>query len=160
ARRCSPAERAWRWARRNRAIASLGASVAVLVAALAVGSTLAAIWLNTERNRALDHLWGAYVDRAHAGRSSRQDGQRFSSLDVLTKAAKIRTTGELRNEAIACLALVDLRPVHRFATMAHEDDRFAVDPALERYALGDGAGNVRVHRIDDGREILRLPKGG
>ena len=85
ARRCSPAERAWRWARRNPAVASLGASVALLLAALAIGSTLAAIWLNAERNRALDHLWGAYMAQAHAGRSSRQAGQRFTSLDVLDR---------------------------------------------------------------------------
>ena len=53
--------------------------------------------------------------QAHAGRSSRQAGQRFTSLDVLRAAAQIRITDELRNEAIACLALVDLRPVRRFA---------------------------------------------
>ena len=39
--------------------------------------------------------------QAHAGRSSRQAGQRFTSLDVLRAAAKIRVTDELRNEAIA-----------------------------------------------------------
>src|SRR5262249_44954075 len=126
---------------------------------LALGSTLAAVWLNTERNRALDHLWGAYVDRAHAGRSSRQAGQRFNSLDALNAAAQIRVTGEVRNEAIACLALVDLRPVRRLLTIPHEDDAFNVDPALERYALGDSEGNVSVYRIADGREIVRLPKG-
>src|SRR5262249_37669855 len=93
ARRSSPAERGWRWARRNPAVASLGVSVALLVAALALGSTLAAVWLNTERNRALDHLWKAYMAQAHAGRSSRQLGQRFSSLDVLTAAAQIGITG-------------------------------------------------------------------
>jgi serine/threonine protein kinase/WD40 repeat protein len=159
ARRCGPAERAWRWARRNPAVAALSGSVALLVAVLAVGSTLAAVWLNAERNRNLDHLWGAYVDRAHAGRTSRQAGQRFTSLVALESAARIRVTGELRNEAIACLALVDLRPVRQFATTAHEDDGFDVDPALERYAVGDGEGNVGVYRIADGREILRLARG-
>src|SRR5262249_6517533 len=38
ARRFSPAERAWRWARRNPAIASLSVSVVLLLVALAVGS--------------------------------------------------------------------------------------------------------------------------
>jgi serine/threonine protein kinase/WD40 repeat protein len=160
ARRCGPAERAWRWARRNPAVASLSTSVALLVAALAIGSTLAAVWLNAERNRAVDHLWVAYVDRAHAGRSSREAGQRFASLDVLSAAAKMRITDELRNEAIACLPLVDLGRVRRFATLPHEDDGFNVDHALERYALGDSEGNVSVRRVADGREIVRLPKGG
>src|SRR5262249_47011241 len=67
ARRSGPAERAWRWARRNPAVAALGTSLVLLLAALALSSTLAAIWLNAEGNRALDHLWGAYLDRAHAG---------------------------------------------------------------------------------------------
>jgi serine/threonine protein kinase/WD40 repeat protein len=157
ARRCGPAERAWRWARRNPAVAVLSVSVVLLLAALAIGSTVAAIRLNAERDRALDHLWSAYVDRAHAGRSSREAGQRFTSLDVLAAAAKIRNTSELRNEAIACLALVDLRHTRRLVTIAHEDDGFNVDQALERYAIGDSEGSVSVHRIADGRQIARLP---
>jgi WD40 repeat protein len=104
-------------------------------------------------------LWDASIAQARAGRASRVAGQRFDSLEVLSRAAKIRVTDELRNEAIASLALVDLRPVRRFKTMAHEDDGFSVDPALERYAMGDGEGNVTLHRIADGREVLRLPKG-
>jgi serine/threonine protein kinase/WD40 repeat protein len=159
ARRCGPVERAWRWARRNPAVASLSTSVVMLLVVLAVGSTLAAIWLNAERKKALDHLWGAYMAQAHAGRSSRQAGQRFTSLDVLRAAAQIRITDELRNEAIACLALVDVRPVRQLATIPQEDDGVAVDLALERYALGDSAGDVRVYRVADGQEILRLPRG-
>ena len=61
ARRCSPGERVWRWARRNPAIASLGASVALLLAALAVGSTLAAIWLNAERKPSRSPTSGAPI---------------------------------------------------------------------------------------------------
>jgi eukaryotic-like serine/threonine-protein kinase len=158
ARRCGPGERLWRWSRRNPAVAALGASVALLVVVLAIGSTLAAVWLNAERNRALAHLWSAYLAQAHAGRSGHQGGRRFKSLEVLAEAAKIRVTSELRNEAIACLALADLRPVRPLATTAHEDDGFAVDPALERYALGDGDGGVRVRRVADGRELVRLPR--
>src|SRR6185312_13778217 len=152
ARRCGPVERAWRWARRNPAVACLGGSVAALVAALAIVSTLAAIRLNAERNRALDHLWGAYLTQARAGRTSHRAGQRFASLEALEAAAPIRITGELRNEAIACLALVDLRPVRRFA-IPHKDGGITVDPALERYACGDAEGDVTVYRVADGREI-------
>lgn len=158
ARRCSPAERLWRWARRNPVVASLGALVALMAVALLIGSLVAAVWLNAERNRTVAHLWSAYLAQARAARSSHQAGQRFKSLDVLTAAAKFRVSNELRNEAIACLALVDLRPVQRFMTLPHEDDGFDVDPALEHYAVGDSDGNVSVRTIADSREVYRLPR--
>jgi WD40 repeat protein len=159
ARRCGPAERLWRWARRNPAVSSLGASVALLVIALMVGAIVAAIWLNTERNRALANLWSAYLAQARAGRFSGLAGQRFKSLEVLAAATRIRRSGDLRNEAIACLSLVDLRPIRRIAQLQHEDDGIAVDPALEQYAIGDEQGNVSVRRVADGREFARLPRG-
>src|SRR5262249_6967115 len=45
ARRAGLPERLWRWYRRHRAVASLTAAVLLLVVAVAVGSTVAAIWL-------------------------------------------------------------------------------------------------------------------
>ena len=67
---------------------------------------------------ALDKLWRSHLARAQAGRFSRRPGQRLDSLAALDEAARIaREVGvpaegmdELRNEAIACLALPDLRP--------------------------------------------------
>ena len=52
ARRSRPGD-----ARRNPAIACTRHVAGLLLAALAVGSTVAAVWLNAERKRALDHLW-------------------------------------------------------------------------------------------------------
>ena len=42
-------------------------------------------------------------------RQSGQPGRRFQALAVLAEAARIRPGPDLRDEAIACMALVDLR---------------------------------------------------
>ena len=63
------------------------------------------------------HLYDAYLAQACAGRWSGRAGRRFGGLQALERAAKLRSelglgqdaTLELRNEAIACLSLVDLR---------------------------------------------------
>src|SRR5262249_58526303 len=61
----------------------------------------------------------AQVRELQARRSSGLLGRRFDSLESLMKAAELfrglgqldeKQTLELRNEAIACLSLVDLRP--------------------------------------------------
>ena len=132
ARRAATWERVWRWVRRNPGLAVSTASAAVLLVVIAVGSVA---WppgwarncggrrdaQRAERDAkkdALDKLWRSHLARAQAGRFSRRPGQRLDSLAALEEAARIaREVGvpaegmdELRNEAIACLALPDLRP--------------------------------------------------
>ena len=57
-----------------------------------------------------EQLWRSLIERARAGRTSGRIGQRYDGLTALRQAAGIRPTLEIRNEAIACMALVDLRP--------------------------------------------------
>jgi eukaryotic-like serine/threonine-protein kinase len=90
-------------------------------------------------------------------------GQRFESLDRLGKAAQVLSADpegrqrlpEIRNHAIAALGLTDLR-VRR----QHDcGDVFSinVDAALKRYAVIEKSGAVVVRRLDDDRELIRLP---
>ena len=90
-------------------------------------------------------------------------GQRFDSLDRLGQAAQVlgadpegrKRLPEIRNHAIAALGLTDLR-VRR----EHDyGDVFGinVDAALERYAVVERSGAVVVRRLDDDRELVRLP---
>jgi WD40 repeat protein len=105
----------------------------------------------------------ARLAQARAGRSSRLPGQRFKSLEAIAEAARIRPSLELRNEAIACMALVDVREERVWAE-ALETDRLeystgaAFDPDLENYAYTDAAGNVRVCSAEDGT-VLTVLKG-
>ncbi len=112
--------------------------------------------------KATRELFDALVAQARANRLSRRSGQRFGTLDLLRKATGIARQLklpperflEMRNEAIAALALPDLRVAKEWPDTAE----FAVsfDAALERYAQTDGQGNVQVRRAGDGKEIYRL----
>lgn len=96
-------------------------------------------------------------------------GQRFETLATLAEAAKIARENpsstqtleerirELRDEAIACLALPDVRmhqewngnPGGGYLNVDFDDN-------LERYARADGQGQVSIRRVADDKEIHSL----
>ena len=166
-------ERGWRWCRRNPVPAALLACVVVLLAVIAVGASLAAWRLERERDQVMakqqaaeraegeakDQLWNALLAQARANRWSGRAGRNFDSLDVLARAVALRPSLELRNEAIACMSLVDLRIVQ--ADLGPPKSPWhAFDTRLERCAHGDERGNLSICSLKDGREILRLPGPG
>jgi serine/threonine protein kinase/WD40 repeat protein len=64
---------------------------------------------HVSQREATDKLWWSLYERARAGRFSRQVGQRLDSLAALEQAARIRPDERLRDEAIAAMALPDVR---------------------------------------------------
>jgi WD40 repeat protein/serine/threonine protein kinase len=174
ARRSSTAEQVWRWCRRNRALAVLTAAVVLLLLILAVGVPLA-ILLRGERNVALANLEraeraeqglrteqqrataAAHLAQARAYRWSGQVGQRFKSLEELAPAARFRPSLELRNEALACLALTDVRRARSWNGVPAGTTVLAFDARLERYARSDERGNLSVRRVADDQELALLP---
>jgi WD40 repeat protein/Tfp pilus assembly protein PilF len=170
ARRASPAERVWRWCRRNRRAALMTAALAVLGLVTAVGLPVGVL-LNRQRQEALDNLARAQkaeeeaqlagrLASARAHRYSGEVGQRFLSLDDLAAAARLRPSLELRNEAIACLVLADLRLTRSASVGAPGMTRLKFDAAFERYASSDGRGQLSVRRAADGAELLSFPGPG
>jgi serine/threonine protein kinase/WD40 repeat protein/tetratricopeptide (TPR) repeat protein len=112
--------------------------------------------------RSQKRLGQAKLAQAQAGRWSGRAGRAFDSLEALRQAAQTaallgpvgaqdRLT--MRNEAIACLALPDLR-------RRPEYDKYATggvaDGDLKQYASSDGRGDITIRRIPDDREISRL----
>jgi WD40 repeat protein len=168
ARPAGSLERLWRWSRRNPALAALVGVVQLLLATLAVGAALAAWHFARERDWAVaeerssqlanERLRDSYLAQARAERSSDEVGHRFAALDLLAKAADLRPSLELRNEAIACLALPDLRLVRQWP--AEGEAWFCFDAALQRCARGDGRGNFTLFPLHEGGETLRLPGPG
>jgi WD40 repeat protein/tetratricopeptide (TPR) repeat protein len=92
-------------------------------------------------------------------------GQRFESLDRLRQAAQILRTDpdgrkrlpEIRNQAIAALGLTDLHVRLQHDCGPSVFPNFSCDAAMVRYAVVERTGAVVVRRLDDNRELVRLP---
>jgi eukaryotic-like serine/threonine-protein kinase len=102
-----------------------------------------------------EELRDAYLAQAQAGRWSGRMGRRFEGLAALGKAAAIRPGLDLRNEAIACMTLADLRRV-KVLPGADWNGLVIFDPQYLHYAATDAEGNVRLCRVEDSREIMRF----
>jgi serine/threonine protein kinase/WD40 repeat protein len=150
ARAISSPERLVRWAKRRPMVASLTGIVFILLAAIAIGSSYFAFNLR-------ERLHDAYLNQARAGRLSGRPGRRFNSLEAIRKAASIHATPELRDEAIACLTLADLREVKPHGRLAGPYVDCAFDAEVERYiALEPGQPWLSVRRVADETELVRL----
>jgi eukaryotic-like serine/threonine-protein kinase len=171
--------RTWRWCRRNPRWAAMLATVAGLLLLIAVGASVLSLGLSAALGRARDaeqdaekKLFESLVAQARATRLSGRSGQRFDSLKTLEEAVRIARSLdpldthalELRNEAIACLALADLRVIHKWEIPTPwdvpQDFPVAFDAGLERYACSDQQGTILVRQVADHREIARLPGPG
>ncbi len=166
ARPISRVEKAWRWCRRKPELATLSAAIILLLLAVAVGSSVAALRIQREVLRVTkaeqtgrEKLWQSYLEQARAGRWSGRASSRFDSLEALAKAAAIRPALELRNEAIACTTLVDIRTVRHWPNL-HAYQRMCMDRSGERYAESDAAGNIDIRAVRDDRTILQLKTPG
>jgi serine/threonine protein kinase/WD40 repeat protein len=184
-RPASAVERARRWCRRNPVPAGLGALAAALTLAVAVVSSTAALTLKrqrdvlrTERTKTLaalgrarqaerdrkEELGRSYLAQASATRNSRRAGQRFETLKAIARAAGIArdsgsppaTMAALRDEAIAALALPDVREAGSLGKTADGYRGLIVDARFKLYAQYDRTGNVIVRRIADDSEVARL----
>ena len=175
-------ERGWKWARRRPVVAGLAAAL-VLATVLGVAGI---VWqwrkaeanfaraetnladANLQRGIAQDKLFDSLKAQARAGRFSRRAGQRFDSLDALTQAARIgRERGmtpekiaALRDEAIACMALPDLKPTGSVITKPPNVITTAFDSTMTRYALRFRDGTISVRRVTDDQEIARFRARG
>jgi WD40 repeat protein len=112
----------------------------------------------SERN-AREALWKSSLQQARAERRSGQVGQRFAGLEALSRAAAIRPALELPNEAVACLALPDLRLQRQWEGNPLVDVGLTFDATLERYARVD-EGVITVRQVADDRELFTLPSPG
>jgi len=165
ARRSGAWERSLKWCRRKPVVAALAGALVVVVLVAMGGIIRYARQANVERlkqqkasQNAVERLWASYLAQARANRWSHRPGQRFDSLTALSNAAVIRPTLELRNEAIAALALPDAR-VLRYWPLDPPVPLFAglvFDAAVERYARAYPDGQIAICRARDDLELLRL----
>jgi WD40 repeat protein/Flp pilus assembly protein TadD/tRNA A-37 threonylcarbamoyl transferase component Bud32 len=161
-----------RWARRNRpAVAATVAILVLLVSAAVAGLAVNNALVTRERDqtRAEERegrrlLHDALQSQARATRFSRQIGQRFESWEVLAEAARLARElelgedrlQELRTEAIACLALTDIRRVGACKAWPQGSEGVAFAADLRFYARSDPKGNISVRRLGDDGELALL----
>lgn len=180
----SMVERGWRWCRRNRTLAALGGLAALLPVAIVLALVMLALSnlrIRQERDRkdlalrerataleatrqseqqARDELFMALRNEARARRFSRQMGQRFDSLRALAQAARIRRDENLRDEAIAALALADVQRGPRLQShWASNSLALAFDQLYQRYALLNVDGSISIRKVDGEKEIQKLNPG-
>jgi serine/threonine protein kinase/WD40 repeat protein/tetratricopeptide (TPR) repeat protein len=201
ARRVGASERAVKWVKRRPTAAALlavsaAAALSLTVGAFAhnaqLGAALQKAETNLEKARRAEEqarraeqeqtrqLAVAHVREAQVVRSRGLVGRRFESLEALKKAAElIRGLGELdeqramelRNEAIICLLLADLKPGKAWAPRPGWSHPVAFDPTLQTYAVRASwadqpkgskvsPGQLSVRRVADDQEVAPLPGFG
>jgi serine/threonine protein kinase/WD40 repeat protein len=164
-RRSSLRERLWRWCRRNPLVALLLGLVAALLLTVAVVSALAAWTARRQERIATDRLFDTLLTRVEASRGSGRQGQRLANIEPLRQAAEIAHQQgrpatdllHLRALAAACLALPDLSLDQEWDGNPPGTTGLGFDARLERYAWSFRDEGIRVRRVEDHRELCRLP---
>ena len=157
ARAVGAAERVMLWARRHPAVSVL----TLLAVLLLIGGVSGITWQWRRANRharetetalrqARDALWQANLDRARALRTSGRMGQRLQALACLRAAAALRPAPELRDEAVAALALPDLEESGPWLPIPDDALEAAVDTTLEHLFLALPAGRIELRSLTNG----------
>jgi hypothetical protein len=103
-------------------------------------------------------LYEARLSEARAKRLSGVAGQRFESLAAIAEAATLNRTPELSDEAMACLALTDLRvqKTYQFSSRTVAEQSVAFDDRLENYAF-ETNGGICVRHVANNQQTLFVP---
>lgn len=164
--------------RRHRpAFAAAGGLVAVLVVAV-IALTTSNARVRRERNQkesalqernaaleaakasekqARDQLFQSLKNQALAWRHSGRAGHRLESLAAVTKASHIHRDAELRDHAMAAMALPDIEhgPIISGPNAAYQGVAF--DPAYQLAARIEPDGAIIISRLLTSQELQRLP---
>src|SRR5262249_18371553 len=65
--------------------------------------------------------------------------------------------GDLRNEAIACLALTDMKVARRWPGNPEGTTAVALEPSFRRYARADGQGHVSLRTVPSSAALSQVP---
>jgi WD40 repeat protein/tRNA A-37 threonylcarbamoyl transferase component Bud32 len=170
-----------KFARRNRMAVVWTGVFTVVVIAAAIGMTL--LYLDRGReaqvareqravavdaeDEAKSRTWEARLSEAAALRWSGRPERRFLAFEALREAAAI--TGQhddpdnlkrLRDSAIACLAIVDMRPVDSWKGNPGYGEMVSADASLESYAITFPDGRISILGYPDHGKRREFPGDG
>ena len=141
----------------NRGVVRTTAIAAVVVTALTIAVAMA--W--KQRDQAKRSLAISYYSKAQAGRASGMAGQQYEGLSALSEARHYYTnSAALRDEAIACLALVDLKKLTDGASVLHQSNTIEFDINLQIAAEVTADGTINVRHKSTGQSLAKLPGAG
>jgi len=125
-------------------VAVLGLALAAMLAT--VRATRHQQIAEQAQNAARSELWRTYLSTARAARLGSALDRRQESLQAISNAAAIQPSAELRDEAIAGLALMDFA-LEQSWPLTEEAMAQAFDRDLRQYAVGLTNGDIVVRRV-------------
>ncbi|MEQ1751624.1 MAG: serine/threonine-protein kinase [Prosthecobacter sp.] len=137
----------WRWTRRHPGIAAMLCVIALLIVSMIGGS------LAFARHQARMEHRSSLLSEARASRQLRLAGSRDEALAALQQAWAIAPSDEIRNEAIACLALPEISRQRRVIEVAAPDASTSADGRC--VARFDGQ-DIVVTEIATQKQLARL----
>jgi WD40 repeat protein/predicted Ser/Thr protein kinase len=168
ARPFTPAERLAFSVRRHPVVATLVVGgVAAAIASVVIGFREASLRRSeaTARQRAETaelatsaQLRAALVAQALALRSSGLEGQRERALAALAQASQVRPGIDLRNAAIAALALPDIVRGPRLPLHNENESRNVFDGAHHRGLFESYEGPLSIRDVETGKELAKLAR--
>src|SRR4029079_19374034 len=96
-----------------------------------------------------------YLAQARGHRFGTTLARRGATLDIVRRASALQPTVELRDEAVAALALTDFQPESSMLILP-EVRSLTFAPDLLTSAEGLANGEIVIRRLSDGGEISRL----
>ncbi len=168
ARPSSRAERLTSWARRNPALAGVSGLLVLALLAVSIISTLSSLRVGRALERALaaererrEEVRAASLAQARASQLTGRIGQRFEALEALKRAAMIRPGLDLREEALAALALPDAHIQDEWEPRSTSNPAIRFDGTTERYVLEVAPGVLSLRHAPDHAELRRFsaPEG-
>ena len=150
-------------AQRNRGLLVMTATVFVTLVLAVLSFAISNSRIRRERNQkenalrdAQEQLFASLLNQAKARRNSLRIGQRLESLAALSAAARIQSHPEIRDNAIAAMALVDVYQGPAWIG-PNPDPRLSwFDENYRLYALAHPNGQISIHNVSDHAEIQRL----
>ena len=170
-----------KFARRHRFGVAWTAVFTVVVIAAAIGMTM--LYFDAGRkaevareqraaavdaeNLAQNQTWEARVSEAAALRWSGKPERRFLAFEALREAAAITSQHDapgnlkrIRDSAIACLAIVDMRPVDSWRGNPGYGEMVCADPSLVSYATTFPDGRISISSYPERAVLLEIAGTG
>lgn len=155
ARPVGSAGQVWRWALRNPLPAALASVSGVLLLAVAIGALVSARRLELAHRETREQLRAALLAQAKSSQLTGRLGQRFDALSALRQAAAVRPGLELREEALAALALPDARIERKSDARFESNAAMAFDATLAHYVVEVAPGVVALRNAADDSDVRR-----